>query len=274
LAAPPESRPGITSWQRALPAGAAGHGNTAPATAARPRLAPRLAVGGIAIAVLAGVGTWLWLRPAADSGATATTANTAVAESRPATTEPPPPAATNTAVDVPADAAEPPPPPAAMTDAGDAPAPRAPAETPIARAAPKPAPAAAPAVSKPAAGASPAAAAPGREAATTTDTGLAAPVVAPPPNVATGNAAASAEQQRSAVAAHAAQLQAEKAQCKTHVSELLGGRPITYADLAAMKGVDKGADGRLKLARVATDDGRRVAMQVDTHGCVVSVRVQ
>ncbi|MGH8447125.1 MAG: hypothetical protein ACREVL_17795, partial [Solimonas sp.] len=111
-----------------------------------------------------------------------------------------------------------------------------------------------------------------REAAAATTAPLTVTIIAPTLNVAEAKPSDAERERQQLALAHTAQWQAEKAQCSTHVSQLLGGRTITYADLAAMKGVDKLDNGRLRTPRLKSDDGGQLSLLVDTHGCIVNIR--
>lgn len=277
LAADGGERPQISTWLRAWPAPAAAPAAppnpAAPENRGVPRLAIAAAVGAIA------VGTAVWLSQRTDA---------------PAPSPGPAPAATpQTAAGVPTPAAAPEPAPtttAASAASSGAIGPDAVADAPPTnpRAAAEPSPAATPGT-RPAAVVSEAPRdTPAGPAAAAAATAAAAidpeapspepePEAAPPaatsaaPTPAVPDPAAEAERRRR-VAAHLAQLEAEKAQCSTHVSDLFGGRAITYADLAAMRGVERLDDGRLRTPRLRTDDDRQVSLLVDTHGCVVDIR--
>ncbi|NGY06420.1 serine/threonine protein kinase [Solimonas terrae] len=290
-----EQRPAAGALLRSLPgsdvaapfAGEAGSGAAA-TTAPLARRIGLVAVGGIAVL---GLALWLWLRtPAPEAEPAASTANalttapvattpatepaapvapdrgaslTAVAETAPAST--PSPAGTGTAakataaIPAPRIATASPPPAAAVTSTGvrasDA--------------------AASPPITHPAAMPETASVKPDSERFAVPNAPLAVTITTPTLNVAPASKPAvdaQAERQRLA-AAHAAELAAERKQCKTPISALLGDRPITYADLSTMKGVEHDSGGQLRLPHVATDDGRHVSLRVDPHGCVVDVHV-
>lgn len=254
----PSSRTALPDLLRVLPSA----GARAPASPTS-----RLAVGAIAALVVVGVTLALWLRspptptelPA--PAAPATTAVETLAAAAAPTPAAPAPAAASTS-----SAGE-----LALKFGNDEPEPVA---TEAARPAAKPA-TVAPPTAKPALAAARPSVSATEDAFAEPSAPLAVTITTPTLNI--GNDAKpvvdeAARAQRAA--AHLAALQTEKRMCRSHVSDLVGNGTVTYADLAAMKGVDKLSGGRLQLRHVATDDGRSVTLLVDTHGCVSSVRVE